>query len=299
MRCWALAEEMRALGAKVVWHGRIDVPWVRRALDQVPWSIHEVHGSPSEQARKVAADIVVVDSYTLDVQYREDLMQRGIPVVAITDDSVLDVGAATLWVNPGAPIDSSLPEGIPSLNGPDYVLIRRKVRKFRRTREEGLKTGNVQGLTFILGGTDFGGLASEVRAFEVPQSRLGSVFAGPGSQTIGGDIKWIEGGDELLKKAALSRLVVAGAGVTSWELAHIGVPMALVQVANNQAGNYRWMTQRGWAWPLDYFGHDGSTSLLDQVQRALSALEDGSIDGRSRIDGLGAQRVAKEAVSLL
>ena len=299
MRCWALAEEMAQLGARVAWHGRIEVPWVHGALGGMRWSVQTPYGSPADQARQVEADLVVVDSYTLDDAYREELVARGIPVVVITDESVPYVGSATLWVNPGAPLDLSLPEGVPSLTGPDYVLIRRAVRELRLAREEGLRSGDIEGLTLMLGGTDFGRLASTIHRLEISHPRVGAVFAGPGSRSAEGTITWIEGGEELLRKAALAHLVVSAAGVSSWELAHIGVPMALVQVARNQAGNYRWMTQQGWAWPLGNMNRESPQSLGAQVRCALDALEGGMLEGRTRIDGLGARRVAQAAVSLL
>ena len=299
MRCWALAEEMSALGANITWLGRIEVPWVRRALNGAPWSLHEPQGSPAEQARQVAADLAVVDSYALDNAYRENLMNRGIPVVAIVDDFLQDSGSASLYVNPGAQVDLRLPKGVASLNGPDYVLIRRTVREMRAVREQALRSGSIHGLTIMLGGTDFGGLASELQRLEKALIGLGAVFAGPGLRTSGVGIKWIEGGPKLLERAALSSLVVSAAGVSSWELAHIGVPMALFQVVGNQAGNYQWMTQQDWAWPLGHLERGCSQALLDQVWLALDALGSGRIEGSSRIDGLGAQRVASKALDLL
>ena len=304
MRCWALAEEMCALGAMVAWQGDIEVPWVRRALDEMSWSVYPPHGSPAEQARRVAADLVVVDSYTLDNAYRDELMDLGTAVVAIIDDSVSTPGSASLWVNPGAQVELPLPEGSPYLNGPDYALIRRNVRQLRLDRQdalrsEGLRSGGIHGLTVMLGGTDFAGIGALLRTSAMPRLRDGMVFAGPGSWESGGGITWIEGGADLLVRAALSRLVVSAAGVSSWELAHIGVPMALIQVADNQSGNYEWMTQQGWAWPLGPLGREGTETLADQLSDVLDALDRGDFDGRSRIDGLGAQRVAARALELI
>lgn len=299
MRCWALAEEIWALGATVTWLGRIDVPWVRRALDEMPWPLQEPHGSSVEQSERVAADLVIVDSYEVDNAYREGLLNRGIPVVAITDHYSPHMGSASLYVNPGAYIDHAFPKGVASLNGPEYALIRRGVRELREVRERKLRSDDVHGLTFILGGTDFGGLASEVRRLQRLRLRMGAVFAGPSPQATGGSINWIEGGQQLLQRAAQSRLVVSAAGVSSWELAHIGVPLALIQVTENQSGNYQWMTQQGWAWPLGQLEHGWSQSLEDQVKHAVGALESGRLEGSSRIDGLGARRVAMKALSLL
>ncbi len=164
------------------------------------------------------------------------------------------------------------------LNGPDYVLIRREVRDLRRLRD---LMGPGEGVTFLLGGTDVAGLGPLIQGVDLGEP----VYAGPGIGE-GAGITWLPGGAELLRRAACSRLVVSAAGVASWEMLHVGVPLALVLVADNQRGNYDWMTSYGWARglgrPQEFKGGLKHVSTLLSVSQS---------DGSSRIDGLGAQRV--------
>jgi hypothetical protein len=83
-------------------------------------------------------------------------------------------------------------------------------------------------------------------------------------------------------------------------MAYIGVPMGLLQVAENQAGNYAWMTRNGLAVPLGLMGEGGDP---DVIGREIHKLMDYPPHERRprdhRIDGFGARRVADAALALL
>jgi spore coat polysaccharide biosynthesis predicted glycosyltransferase SpsG len=271
MRCWALAEEFTARGWEIAWQGEFEVPWLVAALARAGW--------PVSDPGPIEAGLVVVDSYTLVPEYRRGLLDRGIPVVAIVDSHHQELGPGTLWVNPGPPM--AMPSSGRFLNGPAYVLIRSEIRALRALRES---SGARDGVTVLLGGTDFAGLGALLDRLELS----GPVYAGPGSGS-GGGVTWLPGGPELLRRAACSRLVVSAAGVSSWEMLHVGVPLALVMAAENQRGNYEWMTSQGWAIGLGQ--GPNLTQLLPEVVNEPPA-------GMPRIDGLGAQRVVDAALEV-
>jgi len=266
MRCWALAEEFAARGWDIAWQGTFEVPWLVEALADVGW--------PVSAPGPMQADLVVVDSYTLAPAYRQGLLDQGIPVVAIVDAHHQELGPGTLWVNPGPPM--AMPSSARFLNGPAYVLFRSEIRSLRALRTS-VAPGD--GVSFLLGGTDFAGLGALVDRLELP----GPVYAGPGTGR-GGGVTWLPGGPELLRRAACSRLVVSAAGVSSWEMLHVGVPLALVLAADNQRGNYEWMTSQGWAMGL------GSGEGLEQRLRQVIGSE---LAGKEQVDGLGVQRVVE------
>jgi spore coat polysaccharide biosynthesis predicted glycosyltransferase SpsG len=266
MRCWAIAEELASRGWQVEWQGAIEVPWLFATLATAGW--------PVSHPGSIEADLVVVDSYSLDPAYRQDLLDRRIPVVAIVDHYHDELGPGTVWVNPGPPM--ALGADPRFLDGPEYVLIRSEIRNLRALRES---LSHAEGVTFLLGGTDFAGLGSLINRLELP----GPVFAGPGSGSSSA-VTWLPGSPELLRRAASSQLVVSAAGVSSWEMLHVGVPLALVQVTENQRGNYEWMTSQRWALGL------GSGEALTE---GLTGLLSGQLAGVQRIDGLGAARVVE------
>jgi spore coat polysaccharide biosynthesis predicted glycosyltransferase SpsG len=272
MRCWALAEEFAARGWEIAWQGVIEVPWLVTALTGTGWSLS---GPGSTNA-----DLVVVDSYTVGPEFRQVLLDRGIPVLAIVDSHHQELGPGTLWVNPGPPM--AVPSSVRLLSGPEYVLIRSEIRALRALRES---VQSPEGVTFLLGGTDFAGLGELVARLHLS----GPVYAGPGSAN-GGGVTWLKGGPELLRRAACSRLVVSAAGVSSWEMLHLGVPLALVVAAENQRGNYDWLTSNGWAYGL------GTGEALAEGMSGLLASELAAVQ---RIDGMGAARVTEVLMGLV
>ena len=278
MRCWALAEEFAARGWEIAWQGAIEVPWLVAALADAGW--------PVSVPEPIEGDLVVVDSYTLGPAYRQGLLDRGIRVVAIVDSHHKELGPGSIWVNPGPPM--ALNHDPLFLDGPAYVLLRSEVRALRALRES---IDATEGVTFLLGGTDFAGLRALVDRLVLS----GPVYAGPGRGSgSGSGVIWLPGGPELLRRASCSRLVVSAAGVSSWEMLHVGVPLALVPAAENQRGNYEWMTSQGWA-----YGLGSAVDLVEQTKSALRELENGTLRGEPRIDGLGAQRVTEAVLHLM
>ena len=281
MRCWALAEEFQARGGEVSWHGTVNVPWVAALVAKRGWPVLPVvEGGVFEPG---SADLVVVDSYGDTDAYRRSALDRGVPVLAVVDHHHTELGPGSLWINPGPPMASESSSRF--LNGPDYVLIRRDIRTLAEARDT-YAPGS--GLAFLLGGTDAMGLAAIVDDLDVGER----VVAGPGTANSGG-VVWLEPGPELIREAARSRLVVSPAGVSSWEMLHIGVPLALVHAADNQRGNYEWMTGQGWAWGLGEGRY-----LPRRVQEALRRVNEGLLVGERRIDGLGAARVLEAVLEL-
>jgi spore coat polysaccharide biosynthesis predicted glycosyltransferase SpsG len=295
MRCWALAEEFCARGWAVAWQGGVEVPWVSRALAEAGWGITAPHGSPAEQAAQVDADLVVVDSYDLDHSYRARLLDRGTAVVAIVDDFHTSLGPASLWVNPGVPLPISGGSGF--LNGPDYMLLRREIRELRVKRlAAGEPSLEKSGITFLLGGTDFAGIAHLVKHLPKAMGLQITMRAGP-SEQMGADVTWLPAGSGLLQQAALSALVVTPAGVSSWEMLSVGVPLCLICATENQRGNYSWMAEQGWVWPLgDLAAIRSSADLAGALAGPLRALQEGGLRGESRIDGMGAERVVEAVI---
>lgn len=299
MRCWALAETLVERGIEVVWLGQVEVQWLRRQLLRMEWVLADLDASVNQvrQTLDLFPDIVVVDSYLLEQSYREDLIDRGVSVVAIVDDSHPEVGPGSLFVNPGVASRRLAKPGVPMLEGPEYVLIRREIRRLKTLRYRAQKEGREsRDLIFLLGGADSGGLGTllDKTRFSPPLNMR--CFAGPrrrGSGTSGA-VTWLEAGTLLLEQAALSALVVTPAGVASWEMLHIGVPVALINAFDNQAGNYAWMTHAGLAWPLGTFDELGDpVRLTSAVGEAWAALTSGKFVGADGvIDGRGAARVA-------
>ena len=301
MRCWALAEALQSGGFQVSWRGDIRVPWVGEAIKRAQWQVVAPASPQARTERAFSVDVVVVDSYSMDPSSQQALIDQGIPVVAILDDFHVHPSPASLWVNPGIPIERPEITGARYLYGIEYVLVREEIRALRAVREEvSYLSRRPASVTFLLGGTGAGALWDSIAAVRRCAEGRWDVWAGPWAAATGKDEGLLGPGPELLRRAAQSDLVVSAAGVSSWEMLHVGAPLALTLVADNQRGNYQWMASQGWAHPL------GDARELMEPARLVSALSEvlgnprsGPDTARGIIDGHGQDRVAEAIWDLI
>jgi UDP-2,4-diacetamido-2,4,6-trideoxy-beta-L-altropyranose hydrolase len=93
---------------------------------------------------------------------------------------------------------------------------------------------------------------------------------------------------------AWADVAVSGAGVTSWELAYMGVPMLVVTLALNQETIARALQKKGIALSLNQEHVHTSTEVNLLVQELLANRQARGVMsriGRAVVDGQGAQRV--------
>lgn len=319
MRCLALAEEFVASGDDIHWIGDLSSqPWLADKVSSIASSILEPEGSQSAQANQVLEihpELTIVDSYELGEDFCAPVQQRGQALVAIIDSSS-HLAPADMFVLPGTdPVTHDFVGDTPILQGTQYVLIRQELRRVKQERRrlekrEGSESKPMQ-VSVLLGGTDVAALAPRIVESLISLDVPLTIDASPRperppllSQTSGewgsSSVTWWSPGEDIYSRVVDADLVISAAGVSSWELLFLDVPLALVQVVDNQASNYEWMTSRGLA-----FGIGESTSLQDprDLRNALRDLLESDLQAtRSRntiIDGLGAQRVVHAARQLV
>jgi len=81
--------------------------------------------------------------------------------------------------------------------------------------------------------------------------------------------------------------------VSSWELVHIGVPVALVLGTENQRGNYNWLTRNGLAFGMgsaEELQDDGV--LAERLELAFAKAEKPPHTTALTVDGQGTRRVS-------
>jgi spore coat polysaccharide biosynthesis predicted glycosyltransferase SpsG len=312
VRCIALAEEFAARGVEIAFFGAVDgVPWARAQLADRGFPLHV---GPDDAVGLVAAarehglDAMVLDSYTLDPAGAGALRSAGVAALAIVDgdargqaaDLYLDQNIAAERHPLAGAGDGRLLAGLP------YVLLRDTVRAARpASPPEPRATARPRVLCFA-GGTDpFGAvpvLARLVRAAGLPVD-LTVVAARPELRSAlpsGKEITVLPPTDDLPRLAAAADLVVSAAGTSTWELLCLGVPAALIWVAENQQHGYARTVAHGLAaglGRLDELAAPGEPVdaavatlrrlLTDPVERAELAAR-----GWRAVDGLGRERVA-------
>ncbi|RBQ16498.1 spore coat protein [Spongiactinospora rosea] len=293
VRCVALAEELAARGAEVVFLGDLGgLPWAaaqleRRGLPLLP-AKPGAEGLGS-QAACLGLDAVVLDSYDLAPETGMALRRAGIPVLAIIDGDTRGQSADLyLDQNLGA---EDRHAGLPVLAGTRYVLLRDEVRRHRS-----VPAGGIPHVLCFFGGTDATGVTmgwlDALAATGVPFSAT-VIAPEPVVPPPGLPISVLPPTDELPRLMAQADLVITAAGTTVWELLYLGVPTALTWVRDNQLLGYHAVTKRGLAAGLGA-GNDPSSAvpalrelLAEPARRARYARR-----GRRVVDGLGRERVA-------
>ena len=213
----------------------------------------ETHDDPesAHYADLEVGDLVVIDHYGLDARYEEALQHRGLLVLAI-DDRPLRRHAADFLLDQTfgrRPVDY---EGLVSrdtlcLLGTDYALLR---AEFAQAREQALARRSaaqtVKRVLVSLGATDPKGLSRLVmKALAQTDSDLEiDLVIGSGAahltelraiaQALGKACELHVDTTSMADLLTQADLAIGAAGVSAWERCCMGLPSALIVVAQNQ-----------------------------------------------------------------
>ncbi|HEY7593251.1 MAG TPA: bifunctional UDP-2,4-diacetamido-2,4,6-trideoxy-beta-L-altropyranose hydrolase/GNAT family N-acetyltransferase [Actinophytocola sp.] len=285
-RCVALAEAAVARGWRVVLAGSVTVAdWLVARLSTL-----DVPIVPAERFAPADADIVVVDHYGLgelpDVREAARLVSL--------EDGPFGRRAADVVVDANLVVAPRPPDGSPVvLAGPRFAPLRSDVVEARASR----RGADSLQVVVVMGGGATGeavsAALSALRDTGVPLVARAISTASVHVDPAGGQKFVVEPPTPALP-ALLARadLVISAAGVTLLELCCLGVPGALVQLADNQATGYRAAVDQGLAAGL------GTVADLPAAVPALRALLHDpdrrsalSRAGSKLVDGRGASRI--------
>lgn len=239
--------------------------------------------------RVASGDLVVFDRYGTTESDVRAARERG-AIVATLDDFGVPSLPVDVVINPNATIDpASLPAGTRILDGPAHALVRRAFRERRRVRAPAADV-----LLLSFGGSDPSDTASAVLARLDPARPFKRVLLleGPGASITSGRPDWLEivrDPEEPAEVFDRADAAITAAGSTTWELLTMGVPVAVVVVADNQRSVARQATEAGAVMDLD---DDAIARLAEpETQRTLTAA------GRELVDGRGPQRILDALLS--
>jgi spore coat polysaccharide biosynthesis predicted glycosyltransferase SpsG len=322
VRCVALAEEMTSRGWQVEVFGDLGgLAFAERQVLTRGFGLRRVPADPVDQVcalRAANLDALVVDSYTLPSQVTADLIDTGLPLLALVDGA-LRGQRAHVYVdqNIGAEADTApVHDGSSRLAGTEYALLRDAVRT-RRPRSAWTPRGGIPSVVVSFGGTDAFGMtaiAAEALAAAGEPFRAVVVSADGAMQRRVAELRLPPGAsltvsepfDDFPAVLAGADLVLGAAGTSVWEYCCLGVPAAVAAVAENQQGSYRRLIDSGTVLPLGTLTDiraDEATfriavkrALLDEDLRtatatAAYALVDGEgrvrvVDALSKVAGL-------------
>jgi spore coat polysaccharide biosynthesis predicted glycosyltransferase SpsG len=337
VRCLALADELRARGVDVVLLGEVPGPaWVVREVARRGLPTHPPPSAPEAlvaRARALGVDAVVLDGYHLPPGTGSALRADGIPVLAIVDG---DFGAdqdADLYLDqnlaasgpPRRPAGSRVLAGLGHALFRDDVLARRRAPGSGPDRTGGdgpdradRPDGSGPRVLCVFGGSDATGAAPDVVPVVLrtglpvhvlvvaarPELRARLLALAPGA---GQRVEVLDPRPDLAALAVTCDAAVTAAGSSVWELLCLGVPAALVRVADNQETGYRTAVARGVAVGLgaiEELRSDGPAAA-DAVDALTGLLTDATARaalarrGAGLVDGRGRARVADALLALV
>jgi UDP-2,4-diacetamido-2,4,6-trideoxy-beta-L-altropyranose hydrolase len=234
-----------------------------------------------------SARFTIIDRYGISSAYLEALKQFIPVLLSLNDDVELK----------DYPVDGIINYNVYAGNlkypsssraslflGPQFVPIRKEFRKVRRMAKDKLALKKV----FV----SLGGYAKTAHLEKVRQAL---------EQTdMPLEVAWASGRTRAVAcKMSDADLAISAGGVTTYELACLGVPALLVTLAHHQESVTREWQRRGVALDLGPFNQLPVKALAHQIVRLLKDTNQRkkmSEKGRRNIDGRGAQRLAQAII---
>lgn len=265
MRCLALSEELRARGHDVMFFGEVvGVPWAEQLVTQtgVPWC--PAPTDPRALATVMTGEgcaAAILDEYELPMNTGQTLRANGIRVLSLQDGSFGAGQEADVYLDQNLLAETTAAATTTDhvlLAGLDHALLRDQVRERRPAHDdpgherEDSVSATAPRVLAVFGGTDSERAATLVAPLVLATGRpvrLEVVAADPQSAAAleelaraagpGQSVTVLPPTTDLTALAIGADLVVSAAGSATWELLAVGLPTALVCVADNQESAYR------------------------------------------------------------
>lgn len=320
MRCLALAQEWRRRGGHVCLISALNSPALRKRVIVEGVDIEPVAGNPGgtedlastiATAQNRRAVWLVLDGYHFDRKYMLGVQNSGLHLLILDDLADRDLGGVEAILNQNA-YATELMYGRfhprPNLLlGTAHALIR---QEFIEQREERTVAALGQRVLVTLGGADVSNVTLLVMSalrlvagtrldvklvIGTMNMHLTSLEAAVPELREKHDVELIVNPPNLPTLMKWSDLTITAAGSSCWELCCLGVPLVVIETAENQRMMSPYLTKHGIA---DVFGKLDETRLEELANRVGNLV--GDVDARARlsraalslIDGQGVSRVA-------
>ncbi len=317
MRCLTLAEALREEGCDILFLSRDEpgnlCPLMRRRGFEVamldssqPLCESDDARASADALREWSADLVVVDHYALSVEWERRAGAVTQAMMVIDDlphrlhhcDILLDQN-----LHAGRVERAPLPAHCRLLLGPSHALLR---PQFAENRAAYRHRDVVRSIVVSLGGGDcaepLARIVSQLRAMTTDEAvtvvasartaqdaRLRARCDALPGCTLRSDV------EDMAALLADADLAVGAGGVSSLERCCLGVPSAVVSIADNQVGPSAELARRGcqlYLGPLDGDADRMLESGIRLLWHNADLRSHLSRQGRMLVDGLGARRVA-------
>lgn len=338
MRCLTLAAELRSRGAEVVFISRERAGDACGYIEQQGFPVHRLPAasdplsepghrwlgvSPEEDARQVRTvlaalgrvDWLIVDHYGLDARWESQMRTHAARILVIDDvadrphdcDLLLD---QNLYPDAHTRYRQLVPPACRQLLGPSYALLR---PEFRRMREElGVRELDRGHLLISFGGSDArnatGAALAAVDLLTPPPNAVDTVCGGANlhRDTIRqrceqrSFLHYHEQAENMAELMLRAGLAIGGGGSTTWERCCLGLPAAVITLADNQRPLTEAIAEAGAVFHIGNFQDLNPAKIAEAVGGLLAdprRLHGMSQAGMSLVDGRGAVRVADQLLA--
>lgn len=311
MRCIALAQAARTVGADVHILSRCAVEWVRKRLYHESFSIslldqpapsedtpHECLRRLREIAQPSADTCVVLDGYHFTCECQKAIREAGYRLLLIDDYAHLAAYSCEYLLNPSTCADDFTYRGDIKRKflGPRYALLR---QEFLDARTVALQQGcpdNINNILITLGGGNFIGaligLIAELNnliSLRGKKIRIikGAMKEGEILKAFTHVIERLEIISNVIDMPELlldTDLCITAGGSTCFELCCLGVPFITVEIAKNQHDSLMCLTSK---YGIPY----ATNAMLAYIVENHSARLQIRRKGLSLVDGMGALRI--------
>lgn len=324
MRCLALAQAWQRHGGRVHFLlgqplAGLDQKLAEAGCEAAVLADSPALGSVADAAQAIAhaqqikADWVVVDGYHFDAAYQEALKQAGLRVLFIDDYGPCDFYSADVVLNQNIYATQELyaqrAAETELLLGCRYALLRAEFRPWLGWRREIAPVA--QNLLVTLGGAD-----SNNQTLKVLQG-IGQVTTSLHVTVLVGaanphrlfldevaeqlrplhTVELVQNAADMPERIASADMGVCAGGSTCWEMSFLGLPTAVLTIAENQRPIAAGLHEAGIAHSLGWF-EDVTAADIAAVLHKLSADEaqrrEMSQRGQQLVDGYGTERVVAE-----
>jgi UDP-2,4-diacetamido-2,4,6-trideoxy-beta-L-altropyranose hydrolase len=328
MRCIALADALRAEGAKVSFASRELPGHLCDLVSELGFKVTRLRGpdagNPTLEAElnelcdaigDTPFDWLVVDHYSIDAEWERRARACCKHILAIDDladrhhdcDILLDQNFS---LAPVVRYEGLLPLACEKLLGPRYALLRPEFAAARAQARE--RDGSVRRIFVFFGGSDSRGETLKVldAVARLADSRLAfTVVIGRSNPHVGAiqeacaaltDTMCVVGSNDMATLMAESDLAIGAGGSTTWERCCVALPSIIVAIADNQVPGSRDLHHAGYAQFLGTSQEVTSRSISEAVQELMAdplRVRALSLTSGSLVDGRGAERVANSMLA--
>lgn len=310
MRMMALAQAWKSVGGEVEFVAKVDAEPLRARLRGEGLSLIDpakVHPSPDDVegllARTDSAEWIALDGYHLDTMYQSTLHEAGRRTLVMDDVNDRGEYVASILVNQN--VDATEYEYATNLDalrlmGTRYAMLRQKF--LERAKSLYPVPEQARNVLVSFGGGDPLGLTEQtlgaLKMLDVDSLHVKAVL-GPMSSSLekcrslvaelSFQCELLYSVNDMPRLMEWADLAVGAAGSTCWELCLMGVPMAVVVVADNQRGVGRSLEAAGAALcfgstlPSDFYAQLSKLMSDPSKREAMRRAAMGLVDGRGRV----------------